>query len=398
MELFSHQKRLLEKNPERCLISHGTGCGKTRTTIELAYKNCSSFLVICPKALKENWRREIAKWGEGRNVKWHVMSKEEFRKDWDSLEKFEGVICDESHYFFGMKSQMMKSLLGYFKKHNVKYRWLATATPYLSTAWNIYVAARLLGHEWGYMKFKQKFFYDVRFGNRVLPVQREGIEEEIAGLVKMIGDTVAMDEVVDIPEQVFETEYIKLTPHQERSIKSIPDILPIVKFTKQHQIENGILLGDDYNPSKAYDCQKNDRILELIEEFPKVAIFCRYNYQIDVIKDLIVDKDVFVIRGDVKDRDSVVQKVNALSNCVVLINSACSEGYELPTIDAVIFASLGFSFKDYKQSLGRFLRINKLKKNLFIHLISGDVDQAVFDSIMSKQDFDIEIYAKQNNK
>jgi superfamily II DNA or RNA helicase len=397
MELFSHQKRLIEKNPERHLISHGTGCGKTRTTIELAFKNCSSFLVICPKALKENWRREIEKWGAGRNVKWYVISKEEFRKDWDVIEKFEGVIVDESHYFFGMKSQMMKSLLGYFKKHDTKYRWLATATPYLSTAWNIYVAARLLGHEWGYMKFKSKFFYDVRFGNRVLPVQREGIEGEIAQLVKMIGDTVSMDEVVDIPEQVFETEYIKLTSKQEAKIKNIPDILPIVRFTKQHQIENGISLGDDYNPSEAYDCQKNDRILELLEEFSKVAITCRYNYQIDVIKDLIVDKDVFVIRGDVKDRDSVVQKVNASKECVVLINSACSEGYELPTIDAVIFASLGFSFKDYKQILGRFLRINKLKKNLFIHLISGDVDQAVFDSIMSKQDFDIEIYAQRKN-
>jgi superfamily II DNA or RNA helicase len=396
--LYSHQKRLLEKNPDRCLISHGTGCGKTRTTIELAYKNCSSFLVICPKALKENWRREIEKWGAGRGTPWKTMTKEEFRKDWNILERFDGVIVDESHYFFGMKSQMMKSLLGYFKKYDVKYRWLATATPYLSTAWNIYVAARLLGHDWGYVKFKSKFFYDVRFGNRILPVQREGIEGEIAQLVKMIGDTVSMDEIVDIPEQVFETEYIKLTSKQEAKIKNIPDILPIVRFTKQHQIENGISLGDDYNPSEAYDCQKNDRILELLEEFKKVAIFCRYNYQIDVIKDLIIDKEVYVIRGDVKDRDSVVQKVNASNECVVLINSACSEGYELPTIDVVIFASLGFSFKDYKQSLGRFLRINKLKKNLFIHLISGDVDQAVFDSIMSKQDFDIEIYAKNIKK
>jgi len=396
--LYSHQKRLLEKNPDRCLISHGTGCGKTRTTIELAYKNCSSFLVICPKALKENWRREIEKWGAGRGTPWKAMTKEEFRKDWNILERFDGVIVDESHYFFGMKSQMMKSLLGYFKKYDVKYRWLATATPYLSTAWNIYVAARLLGHDWGYVKFKSKFFYDVRFGNRILPVQREGIEGEIAQLVKMIGDTVSMDEIVDIPEQVFETEYIKLTSKQEAKIKNIPDILPIVRFTKQHQIENGISLGDDYNPSEAYDCQKNDRILELLEEFKKVAIFCRYNYQIDVIKDLIIDKEVYVIRGDVKDRDSVVQKVNASNECVVLINSACSEGYELPTIDAVIFASLGFSFKDYKQSLGRFLRINKLKKNLFIHLISGDVDQSVFDSIMSKQDFDIEIYAKNIKK
>jgi len=257
------------------------------------------------------------------------------------------------------------------------------------------VAARLLGHDWGYVKFKSKFFYDVRFGNRILPVQREGIEGEIAQLVKMIGDTVSMDEIVDIPEQVFETEYIKLTSKQEAKIKNIPDILPIVRFTKQHQIENGISLGDDYNPSEAYDCQKNDRILELLEEFKKVAIFCRYNYQIDVIKDLIIDKEVYVIRGDVKDRDSVVQKVNASNECVVLINSACSEGYELQTVPVIIYASMDFSLKNTLQSMGRFLRINSLKKNLFIFLISGEIDQAVYDSYLNKLDFHIEIYAKE---
>jgi superfamily II DNA or RNA helicase len=251
------------------------------------------------------------------------------------------------------------------------------------------------------MKFKSKFFQDVRFGNRILPIQRKGIEKDIAALVKIIGDTVSMEECVDVPEQVFETEYIKLSVAQINGIKCIPDILPIVRFTKQHQIENGIMIGDEYNDDKTFDCQKNDRISELCDEFDKVAIFCRYNLQIDNLKNLLEDKyqgtkEVFIINGKVKNRDEIVQKANESKNCIVIINSACSEGYELPNFDVVIFASLGFSFKDYRQSQGRFLRINKLKKNLYIHLISGDIDQAVYDSIMNKRDFDIEIYAKEN--
>jgi superfamily II DNA or RNA helicase len=400
MELFSHQKRIIEASPERCLLAWGTGVGKSRACTELAYKNCDSFLVICPKSLKEQWRREIEKWRANRNASWMVISKEEFRRDWDKLEKFDGVIIDEFHFFLGMKSQMMKSLLGYFKKHEVKYRWGATATPFLSSAWNIYVAARLLGHEWGYMKFKQKFFYDVRFGNRILPIQRDGIEPEIAQLVKMIGDTVSMDEIVDIPDQVFETEYIKLTSKQSAMIKSIPDILPVVRYTKEHQISQGILIGDEYNEDKIFECDKDERIMELLEEFKRVAIFCRYNLQIDKIKKMVEDeydgtRDVFVIRGDVKNRDEIIQKVNKSDNYVIIINCACSEGYEIRNTDLVIFASLDYSLKNTIQSIGRFLRINFLKKNLYVFLLSGEIDQAVMDSYNEKRDFHLEIYAKE---
>jgi len=401
--LYSHQIKLLDKNPERCLICHQTGCGKSRTSIELAYKNCNSFLVICPKSLKEQWRREIEKWREGRNASWLVVSKEEFRRDWDRLEKFEGVIVDEIHFFLGMKSQMMKSLLLYFKKHDIKYRWGATATPFLSSAWSIYVAAKLLGHDWGYNKFKQRFFYDVRFGNRIIPVQREGIESEIAQLVKMIGDTVSMNEIVDIPDQIFETEYIKLTSKQSAMIKNIPDILPVVRYTKEHQISQGILIGDEYNEDKTFECDKDERIMELIEEFKRVAIFCRYNLQIDKIKKMVEDeydgtKDVFIIRGDVKNRDEIIQKVNKSDNYVIIINCACSEGYEIRNTDLVIFASLDYSLKNTIQSIGRFLRINFLKKNLYVFLLAGEIDQAVYDSYLLKQDFHIEIYAKNIKK
>ncbi len=84
-----------------------------------------------------------------------------------------------------------------------------------------------------------------------------------------------------------------------------------------------------------------------------------------------------------------------MDTCVVLINASCSEGYELPSIGLIVYASLSFSLKDYIQSQGRFLRINRLKKNVYIHLVSGEIDVAVMDAIMKKQDFHIEIYAKE---
>jgi superfamily II DNA or RNA helicase len=238
----------------------------------------------------------------------------------------------------------------------------------------------------------------------MVPMTRPHKEEELAELVKKIGDVVHIDECVDVPDQVFETRVFKTNKKQEKLMKdiSLKETNPVVKFTKFHQIENGSLKGDEYNENVFIEADKHDHILELARENKKLAVFCRYNLQIDSLYSLIQsqlkDKLVYIIRGDVNNRDEIVQAVEKAEDCVILINSACSEGYELPSIGVVVFASLSFSFKDYVQAQGRFLRINALKKNVFIHLINeGSVDEAVFESISNKQDFDLAIYAKNNN-
>ena len=43
---------------------------------------------------------------------------------------------------------------------------------------------------------------------------------------------------------------------------------------------------------------------------------------------------------------------------------------------------------------GRILRLNKLKKNVYIFLLTEGVSQAVYESVMKKRDFDISIYAE----
>lgn len=396
MELYDHQKRILDKNPEKVLLAHSTGTGKTRTCIELAEKNGDIILAVMPKALKKKWEEDIKLWKPDTKKMWIFATKEEFKKGWNNYyPKVDVLVVDESHYFFGQKSQLSKTLLAYIKKWNIKYIYLATATPYLSTPWNIFMAAKILGHNPNYMSFKLKFFTEVRMGRRMIPIIKPDAKEGVAKIVAQIGDIVKLEECADIPEQVFKTEELELTKEQTDAIRDLTDIMPIVRFTKRHQIENGTLKGDGYTEDRHFKNEKEERIVELAVEFNKLAIFCRYNYQIDCLKDrLKKDFKVLIIRGDVKDRHAVVGEANESSKVILLIQGACSEGYELPTFDAVVFASLDFSYKNYKQSIGRFLRLNKLKKNLFIHLVAGPIDQAVYNSIMNKQDFDIEIYAK----
>jgi len=135
--------------------------------------------------------------------------------------------------------------------------------------------------------------------------------------------------------------------------------------------------------------------LELAKEHDKLIIVCRYNNEIDNIISKIKGKEVLIIRGDVKDRHSVCQMAENLDKCIVLIQASCSEGYELPSFPVMVFYSYDFSLKNYVQIVGRIQRAGHIKKNVYLSLyVKGTIDEDIYKTIMSKKDFDIELYEK----
>jgi hypothetical protein len=313
----------------------------------------------------------------------------------------ENIVAHNCHYFFGIKSQLSKTLMAYLKKHDTPYRWLMTATPYLSTPLNIYVAGKLLGHNWNYAYFTNQFFYRINMGGRLISKIKPGMEEELSKLVKAIGETVDMGSLVTVPEQTFLTYNFQLTEPQIKAIQELDEPVFISRWTKKHQIENGHLYNGDTSDEGTgitthYINEKSEWILKNIKDKKKVAIFCRYKEQIAQYKALISymypERPIFELHGDVKDRYTVIHDADNAPEAVILIQSECSAGYELPSFDFIIFASLSFSYVSFKQALGRFLRINRLKENTFVHLVVDGVDRDVYNCIMRKEDFSINLY------
>jgi len=400
INLYAHQKRILERNPEKILLCWSTGSGKSFACLALAERNGRNVLIICPKSVKRKWENETKQFGCKRI--YIIVSKEEFRRDYKTVGFCDTVIIDEMHFFGNTSSQLTKAMINYIKVVKPRYIYGATATPYLSTPFNIYSLAKILGHDWNWFNFRMKYFSTISMGGRQVPVIKKGIEPEMAQLVASIGDVVSMEDCVDVPEQIFKDEYFELTKSQLKKIKEIKETEynPVVRYIKIHQVENGALKGDEYNEDAFFPSSKVDRIMEYVETNPKIAIICRYNLQIEYLKQAISKvKPVYVINGAVDDKEAVVAQIEASTACVALVNASCSEAYELPSIPLMIFASVGFSYKDYKQICGRILRINHLKKNVYVHLIvKGSVDEAVYDAIRKKEDFDVEIYAKTYSK
>jgi superfamily II DNA or RNA helicase len=400
MELYNHQKRFLEKNLDKTALVWSCGTGKTRAAIEWT-KLSGDALIICPKPLKANWKRECKKWGSA-TTNYFVMTKEEFRRDYKSLPGYHSLIIDEVHSGFltpHFKSQMSKALRNYIKQHNTKRRLFLSATIYSSSPWNIYQLATLLGHKWDWQAFSMAFFFHVKMGSRFVPMVKKGIEKRLAESVAKIADVVDIHECMDVPLQLHtDPEYFALNQTQIKAIMDNYDPVHIVRYTKQHEIENGVLIGDSQGLIKDqfFVSDKMERIKDLVDENKKIAIVCRYNLQIKAIFEELQGgtKPVYVINGAVKNRDEITTQAEKAEECVVLIQADCAEGYQLPSFEVCVFASQSYSYVKFEQVCGRFLRMDKPSRTTFIYLLTeGDsLDQAVFDSIRKKEDFQIALY------
>jgi len=396
--LYKHQKELLELNPKRTGLWWEPGCGKTPVAVLLACKNCSSCLVICPKSVKNNWKREINKWKDS-NTEFYITTKESFRdKESNTLPKYDGLIFDEAHAVANYKSKMYKSVKKYIIKYGIKNIWLLTGTPYLSTPFNLYSLGVLLGEDWSWIKFKQYFFDSVKMGKIWIPKPKPNMEKEIARLFNKIGFTKELSECVDMPEEDNEIEYFNLTSEQIKAVEEIDEVIPIVRASKELQIINGCQKSDGYSEDKFYESEKMDRIIEIIDSQKKLAIICKHKLEIESIKNKIQNRKVFIISGGDKEREKTIDEIDKTDNCVVIISAGVSEGYNMQSIKYVVFYSLSYSWKDMFQVRRRFKRIDKPQKVIYKTLLVRDsIDIAVHKNIIKKKNFVAEIYFKQKN-
>lgn len=398
--LYEHQRRLVQQNPAKYLLAHQMGTGKTITSLALAKANGVRPVISVPKPVKKKW----AKAAEDMGVDALVLGREEFRKLAKTYDftGYDAIIIDEAHYGFPtQKSQMHKAALFFIKKYQIKYIWLLTGTPYTSTPWSVYGLATLLGFSWPYFAFRDRFFKEQWLGRRSIWVPKEGMQEELAACVRQIGNIVRLEECVDMPEQTYEVETFKKNKTQENAEKAIQEIEsnPLVRTTKYHQIASGVTIGNEFVDDAYFECDKNERILNYAADVEKLVIFSRYNIHLEYLARDLRERGVphAIVNGSTVDKEEVFANAEEAKRFVLLINASCSVGYELPSFSTVIFASLSYSFVDYAQACGRVLRINNMKPNLYIIMLTEDsVDEAVWASIKNKESFNDAIFSRTN--
>lgn len=411
IELFQHQREIIKDNLLRVGLFLGTGSGKTLTALSLSE---GKTLVIAPKTVRDDktWQKDLAKLGKDLDIT--VISKEDFRLGkFDHKTRYDTIIGDEAHFLSGVlpdtrqkryrpipkTSKVFEKLYAFVKEQNPKRFYLLTATPTRS-AMCVWGLAVLLGHNVDFFKFRDRFYVRIKKGYRefFVPKKDKATKELLGAMVRKIGYTGRLEDYVDVPPQTYKRHNIELTREQVKRLDEIatefPD--PLVQITKRHQIENGVLSGDEFSPPELIKDNKIGAIKDYAIQFPKFVIFARYTKQIEKIKDALKnDYNVLTLNGATKNRQDVLYEANNSDECIIIIQSQISAGYELPTFPVMIFASLDYSVVNKIQSEGRVQRINNVKNNLYITLVAeGGIDEAVYKSIENKEDFAEHIYLK----
>lgn len=344
MKLYKHQQVIVSADPKKIGLFLGTGSGKTRIALLLAR---GKTLVICPKTQKEdgNWEREAKEIGvKGLTI----ISKEVFRRDHEVLGDFDTVIVDESHTCLGVTpntrqrkrvvipktSQLYEALNAYITRAKPERVYLCTATI-LRSPMTVWGAAQVLGkaHAVGdFYAFRREYYTQLPMPGRDVwvPKSDNASKNKLAAIVRVLGYVGRLEDYFDVPYQSYHTDYIELTAEQKKIIKDLyleyPE--PIVRVGKRHQVENGVLAGDEFSKGETFTNNKISKILDYVEEFDKLVIFAKYRAQIEAIRRAVEGKrPVFVLTGDTKDRGELLKQANNASQGVFICQAQISSGW-----------------------------------------------------------------------
>jgi superfamily II DNA or RNA helicase len=414
MKLFKHQQDILNADPKKCGLFLGTGTGKTITSLMLA---SGTTLVIAPKTTREDktWERNLAKLEHHKITKLHVISKEEARRDLHMTPRYDTIIIDEAHTVSGVNpqivyrnrqpypktSQVFEAVFRYIKRTCPDRLYLLTATP-IRSPMSVLAIAWLLGRDWDFYKFRDTYYFKLPIHGREIwsPKMHSMLKDRMAKTVNGLGFSGKLSDFADVPEQTYITRVVGLTPEQKKEIASLPLEYPdpIVLLGKKHQVEQGVLAGDQFNSPKEFSENKTEAIIDLYTEFGKVLVFAKYTAQIEMYKRKLEKEGikVFTLTGQTKDREALMRDAEACESCVVISQASVSAGYELPSFRCTVYASESYSVVDRIQSEGRTLRINAINRNLYVNLVSDEIDSAVRKSIENKVDFSERVYVESN--
>jgi len=456
---YAHQLKALKdswnKHEWAWLMDMGTG--KTKVAIDnmaVLYDRgaITGALIIAPKGVYRNWTDKEIPQHLPEHVEYRVgtwssaLSKQEERKIIDlfdpdihdlkilvmNVEAFSSgkgtklaekfllahstyMAIDESTTIKNPKAKRTKTMvkLGKF----ARFRRIMTGSPVTKSPLDLYSQCEFLNPQ--LLGFPSYYSFCVRYANMIKRSSGSHTYHQILGfqnldelseILKSFSTRVLKEECLDLPDKVFTTRRIEMTPEQKRMYKemkkyamtvineegdSVSATVVITQLLRLHQISCGFATSDDGGITKI----PNNRLKELMsileETDGKVILWATYRHDIQLLTEEISKvhgpESVVTYYGDttVEERQRAVKSFQDPNDPVrFFIGNPSTGGYGLTLTEAntVIYYSNSYDLEKRLQSEDRAHRIGQTKSVTYIDLIAEDtVDEKIVKALLNKQ-------------
>lgn len=412
------------------------GTGKTLISIGIAgylylQKEINKLLIVAPLSITKVWEEEFQKFADfdyqlevlegptkeksetlrnlfGTKLQVAVVNYEScWRMEKEiALWKPDMIICDESSKIKNPQAKQSKALhrLGKISKHNM----ILTGTPVTNNPLDFFSQYKFLDESifgGSYYSFRARYAIMGGYGN----YQVVGYKNlpELTEKAHSIAFRITKKEALDLPEQVDVTRYVELEPmaraiynqverdsYAELSQGEVVVRNVLTKLLRLSQITGGYIKDEFSEIEEQVSSAKLNALEEIIEECldadKKVVVFARFISEIDAITKMLKHYGIkySLIRGDVKDRASEVEKFQNDKDVKVFVGQlqTTGMGITLTASDTAVFYSLSYNFADYEQAKARIHRIGQKNNCTYIHLIAKKtIDEKVMEALSKKK-------------
>lgn len=428
-------------NAGSCLVCSFCGSGKTITTIAaIAAQGLPHNLIVCPKSVLWNWKKEIEQWIPGTKV-W-VMSGDKnarlkelwsarvssqggfvictydsmrIHKDELMADKWSSIVFDEVHYLVNtdsLRSKVARSL-------KADHKYGLTATPIMNSATDMYgcisaIKGPILGT---YSAFVERYCYKDAQWNAIVGYQNLDelnmrirpflIRKTLQDAEFQLPEKVETDLIVELGEKEIalytkiKQELLLELEEAEVSKVSAPVMLQmtLVKLGKLQELSDSMELLGDHKISSKLEALKE----HLASIDGQAVIFTRFERMAQILNRELAEYGPCLLTGALDDIDRQ-QLMNEFATDrkrrVFISTEAGGAGINLQTANYLYNFDLPFSLGKLEQRIGRIYRHGQ-KKPVFIYNLMAKpggrkgIDDWVKTKLLHKQELSDQLLIQQ---
>lgn len=392
--LYDFQMRAVERAFNGCIFNGSVGSGKSRTGLFYYFKEQGGWideyeyrpmrnpkdLYIITTAMKRDkaeWNSELAHYRISDNPETNLYDNKVVIDSWNNIKKYAGI---EGAFFIFDEDRVtgsgawVKAFLE-IAKHNDWIILSATAGDVWMDYWAVFVAN-------GFYKNKTAFIREhvvySQYCKTFPKIDRYVNTQRLARL----RDRILIDMTFDRHTR----------PHHE-DVYCDYDI-PFYKDTirnrwdpyKDEPIQQAA--GLCYTLRRIVNSAESRQVklLELLEDHPKAIIFYNFDYERDILMNLLYEEGTEVAEWS----GHAHQPLPTGNRWVYLVQyTAGCEGWNSITTDTIIFYSQNYSYKVMTQASGRIDRLNTPYVDLYYYHFKSrsGIDLAISKALKSKKQF-----------